>query len=145
MSRGPGTLQRAILEVLGSQPGHRMWWSWIKRRFPDEVRNKNFYRAVRGLRRMRRVEFYNDGRFLYLVRKPFYRRGEKIVAADEQLKEILALEEILAFLQSPRERAKAATEAARGWEEFEERWGEGTAGVVAYPPLTEKPIVSDHR
>lgn len=51
MGRGPGVLQQQIISELASQPTKRLPWAEVKRRFPEEVEQKTFYRAVRGLRR----------------------------------------------------------------------------------------------
>jgi hypothetical protein len=50
MSRGLGTLQRRIIGELARQPTKRLPWDELKRRFPEEVEQKTFFRAVRGLR-----------------------------------------------------------------------------------------------
>lgn len=51
MSRGLGPLQRRIKGELARQPTKRLPWDELKRRFPEEVRQRTFFRAVRGLRR----------------------------------------------------------------------------------------------
>jgi hypothetical protein len=51
MSRGLGTLQRRIIGELAKQRTKRLPWDEIKRRFPQEVELKTFFRAVRSLRR----------------------------------------------------------------------------------------------
>jgi hypothetical protein len=89
VSRGPGALQRAVLEVLDEEPGKRMWWPKIKQRFPVEVRSKNFYRAVRSLRRMGRVRLYDDGCLIYLGKERYYPRGGKTAVSEEDLAELL--------------------------------------------------------
>ena len=50
MSRGPGALQRDLLEVLHSVGG-RMRWQELAARFP-EVDRSNLRRSVRSLQRM---------------------------------------------------------------------------------------------
>ena len=117
MSRGPGALQREILEVLSGEPGNRMWWRRLKQRFPVEVDHKTFYRAVRSLKRMGRVRMYDAGGFLYLEKKHYYRVGDTIAIADEELKEILR---------------DASRQTRRFWleEALREEYGESTAEVV---------------
>jgi hypothetical protein len=51
VGRGPGGLQRRIISELARQPTKRLPWDGLKRLFPEEVRQRTFYRAVRGLRR----------------------------------------------------------------------------------------------
>ncbi len=51
MSRGPSGLQRRIISELASQRTKRLPWDELKRRFPEEVEQRTFYRAIRGLRR----------------------------------------------------------------------------------------------
>ena len=51
MSRGLGALQRRIKGELARQPTKRLPWDELKRRFPEEVRQRTFFRAIRGLRR----------------------------------------------------------------------------------------------
>jgi hypothetical protein len=58
VSRGPGILQLRILEVLAQEPTGNLPWRWLKNRFPLQVRDKSFYRAIRSLRRMGRIEDY---------------------------------------------------------------------------------------
>ncbi len=85
VSRGPGALQRQILEVLSQEPALRMEWDRLRRRFPDEVRQKTFYRALRGLVRMGRVELIVEpGGYRYLRRSP-PTLGD-LVKDDEELK-----------------------------------------------------------
>ena len=55
MGRGPGVLQRRIINELAQQRTKRLPFDELRRRFPEEVRQKTFYRAVRGLRRRRLV------------------------------------------------------------------------------------------
>ncbi len=62
MSRGPGALQRRILEVLSEEPTGYLPWRWLKDRFPLQVRDKSFYRAVRSLRLMGRIDDYTVDR-----------------------------------------------------------------------------------
>ena len=58
MSRGPGRLQRRIIHELAQEPTGRLPWRWLRERYPYEVRDKSFYRAVRSLRRMGRIIDY---------------------------------------------------------------------------------------
>jgi hypothetical protein len=58
VSRGPGTLQRRILEVLSQDPIGYLPWRWLKDRFPLQVADKSFYRAIRSLRTMKRIDDY---------------------------------------------------------------------------------------
>ena len=51
MSRGLGALQRRIKGELARQPTKRLPWDELKRRFPQEVEQRTFFRAVRSLRR----------------------------------------------------------------------------------------------
>jgi hypothetical protein len=51
MSRGLGALQRRIISELARQPTKRLPWDELKRRYPEEVRQRTFFRAVRSLRR----------------------------------------------------------------------------------------------
>jgi hypothetical protein len=51
MSRGLGALQRRIIGELARQPTKRLPWVDLKRRFPQEVEQRTFFRAVRSLRR----------------------------------------------------------------------------------------------
>ncbi len=62
MSRGPGALQRRILEVLSEEPTGYLPWRWLKDRFPLQVRDKSFYRAVRSLRLMGRIDDFTVDR-----------------------------------------------------------------------------------
>jgi hypothetical protein len=50
VGKGPGVLQQRIISELVSQRTKRLPWEELKRRFPEEVEQKTFYRAVRGLR-----------------------------------------------------------------------------------------------
>ncbi len=132
MSRGPGSLQREILEVLAGEPGNRMWWRRLKQRFPVEVDHKTFYRAVRSLKRMGRVNLYTSGGLLYLEKRIVYRVGDSVAVADEELKELLRA-------VSRQERAAWLAEAAR------EEYGESMAEVVTYPAPIKSGDVSDHQ
>ena len=49
MSRGPGTLQKTIIDELMTTPGTRLPWEELKRRFPRESAQHSLHRAVRGL------------------------------------------------------------------------------------------------
>ncbi len=92
MSRGPGALQRSILEVLESVTGAQLPWRELKRRFPVEVKNKNFYRALRSLRRMGQVQdvYLTDGRRRYVRRTYPARVGEVTYLFGEDVDRILA-------------------------------------------------------
>jgi DNA-binding transcriptional ArsR family regulator len=50
MGRGLGTLQRRIIRELARQPTKRLVWGELKRCFPEEVRQRTYYRALRSLR-----------------------------------------------------------------------------------------------
>jgi hypothetical protein len=67
VSRGPGKLQRSILHELSQQPSGSLLWRSLRQRYPREVRNKSFYRAVRSLRRMGRILDYEAQRQLRAV------------------------------------------------------------------------------
>lgn len=54
MSRGPGALQREVLDVLCSERG-LMTWDGLKDRFPLRLQDRSLHRAVRGLRKMGRI------------------------------------------------------------------------------------------
>lgn len=100
MSRGPGALQRQILEVLGHAPAQHMEWDRLRRRFPEEVRYKNFYRAVRGLLCMGRVELIvESGGYRYLRRVP--PTFSEVVRDDEELKQLCALFDLLSSMGEP--------------------------------------------
>jgi hypothetical protein len=58
MSQGPGALQQRILEVLAQEPAGYLPWRRLKDRFPLQVRDKSFYRAIRSLRTMKRIDDY---------------------------------------------------------------------------------------
>jgi hypothetical protein len=51
VGRGPGVLQQRIISELARQPTKRLPWDELKRRFPQEVEQRTFFRAVRSLRR----------------------------------------------------------------------------------------------
>ena len=111
MSRGPGALQREILEVLAGEPGNRMWWRRLKERFPVEVEHKTFYRAVRSLLRMGRVHMYDGGSgFIYIEKLAYCRVGDTVAIADEELREILRS-------ASRQDRRAWLAEAAREYDE----------------------------
>lgn len=54
MSRGPGTLQRDVLDVLRGERG-LVTWNDLKERLPLHVRDHSLHRAVRSLKKMGRV------------------------------------------------------------------------------------------
>jgi hypothetical protein len=98
VSRGPGKLQRSILDVLSQQPSGRLLWRSLRKRYPHEVRTKSFYRAVRSLRRMGRILDYeaNYGprlcaRFRYIALVPVYEVGGRLHFAYEADRELAAL------------------------------------------------------
>ena len=102
MSRGPGALQRRILEVLAQDPTGYLPWRWLKKRFPLQVRDKSFYRAIHSLRRMGRIEDYTVdrgpgpglcGRARYIAIVPVYEVGGRVRYALEADREMAALTE----------------------------------------------------
>ena len=102
MSRGPGALQRRILEVLAQEPTAYLPWRWLKNRFPLQVRDKSFYRAIRSLRRMGRIDDYTvdrgscpglGGRARYIAIAPIYEAGGRLHFAYEEDRELVALAE----------------------------------------------------
>ena len=116
MSRGPGILQRRILEVLAQDPIGYLPWRWLKDRFPLQVRDKSFYRAIRSLRRMGRIDDYTVdrgpgpgpcGRARYVAIVPAYEVGERVRFALEDDRE-------LADLAEAAQRQVKALAAARG-------------------------------
>jgi hypothetical protein len=125
VSRGPGILQRRILEVLGHAPAQHMEWDRLRRRFPDEVRQKTFYRALRGLMRMGRVELIVEyGGYRYLRRVP-PTLGD-LVKDDEELKQLFALFDLLSSMGEP---SSIETETL---EKPAKTYGESAAGEVTY-------------
>ena len=116
MSRGPGALQRRILEVLAEEPIGYLPWRWLKDRFPLQVRDKSFYRAIRSLRRMGRIDDYTVdrgpgpglcGRARYIAIVPVYEVGGRLRFAREADRELAAL------VEEARRRLKTLA-AARG-------------------------------
>jgi hypothetical protein len=116
VSRGPGVLQRRILDVLAQEPTGYLPWRWLKNRFPLQVRDKSFYRAIRSLRRMGRIEDYTVdrgpgpglcGRARYIVIVPVYEAGGRVRFALEADRE-------LADLAEAAQRQVKALAAARG-------------------------------
>ena len=100
MSRGPGALQRRILEVLAQEPTRYLPWRWLKKRFPLQVRDKSFYRAVRSLRRMGRIIDYEvdrppgmGGHARYIAIVPVYEARGRLHFAFEEDRELVALAE----------------------------------------------------
>jgi hypothetical protein len=51
VGKGPGVLQQRIISELARQRTKRLRWDELKRRFPKEVEQSSFFRAIRGLRR----------------------------------------------------------------------------------------------
>ena len=102
MSRGPGVLQRRILAALSREPTGYLPWRWLKDRFPLQVRDKSFYRAVRSLRRMGRIVDYTVdrglgpglcGRARYVAIVPAYEVGGRLRFALEADRELRRLAE----------------------------------------------------
>jgi hypothetical protein len=102
MSRGPGRLQLSILHELSQEPGGRLPWRWLRERFPYEVRDKSFFRAIRSLRRMGRIDDYIVdhgpgpglcGRARYIAIVPIYEIGGRVCFAFEEDRELTALAE----------------------------------------------------
>jgi hypothetical protein len=98
MSRGPGSLQKQILAELSQEPGGRLPWYWLRQRFPHQVRQKSFYRALRSLRRMGRIVDYEvdygpglGGRWRYIAIVPVYEVSGRIHFAYEADRELAAL------------------------------------------------------
>lgn len=132
MSRGPGALQRDILAVVSGTPGGQIRWETLKRRFPVEVRHKTFYRAVRSLRRMRRLRVHVDGLRWAQATRPV-RAGEVTYLCEEEVAELLA------SLPRP-QRSDFLPDFALGELLLEERGGgESAAEVVAYRPIFSGP------
>jgi hypothetical protein len=103
MSRGPGRLQRKILHELSQEPTGRLPWRWLRRRFPYEVRDKSFYRAIRSLRRTGRIIDYTVnrgpgpglcGRARYVALVPVYEIGGRLRFALEADRELAVLAEV---------------------------------------------------
>ncbi len=100
MSRGPGQLQLSILHTLSQEPGGRLPWRWLRERYPHQVRDKSFYRAVRSLRRIGRIIDYKAGhgpglrgRCRYIAIVPVYEVGGRIHFAYKVDREMAALAE----------------------------------------------------
>ena len=100
MSRGPGVLQRRILDELAQETSGNLPWRWLRQRFPHEVRDKSFYRAIRSLRRMGRIDDYTVdrgpglglcGRARYIAIIPVYQVGGRLRFALEADRELAAL------------------------------------------------------
>lgn len=100
MSRGPGYLQRRILEVLSEEPTGYLPWRRLKDRFPLQVRDKSFFRAIRTLRRIGRIADYTidhgpgpglSGRARYIAIVPVYEVGGRLRFAFEEDRELVAL------------------------------------------------------
>lgn len=98
MSRGPGRLQAKILDELSREPGGRLPWRWLRDRYPNEVRQKSFYRAIRALRRTGRILDYKaahgpglGGRCRYIAIVPVYEVGGRLHFAYEADRELAAL------------------------------------------------------
>ncbi len=100
MSRGPGRLQAKILDELSREPGGHLPWRWLKQRYPNEVRQKSFYRAIRALRRMGRIIDYEvaigpglGSRCRYIALAPIYEAGGRLHFAYEADRELVTLAE----------------------------------------------------
>ena len=81
MSRGPGVLQRRILDELARAPTTRISWTLLKMIFPREAAQRSLHRAVRGLvaRGLVYDERVGGRRYLWLT-----------VAGDRELLELCA-------------------------------------------------------
>ena len=66
MSRGPGTLQRRIVDELARTPASSLPWTALRRRFPRQVSDRSLYRAMRGLVRMGLVFEHHIGSRRYV-------------------------------------------------------------------------------
>jgi hypothetical protein len=102
VSRGPGCLQRRILHELSQEPTGRLPWRWLNKRFPFEVRDKSYYRAIRALRRSGRILDYTvdrgpgpglSGCARYIAIVPVYEAGGRLRFAYEEDRELVALAE----------------------------------------------------
>jgi hypothetical protein len=98
VSRGLGRLQVSILHELSQTPGGCLPWRWLRDRYPHEVRQKSFYRAVRALRRAGRILDYEvdyglglGGRWRYIAIVPIYEAGRRLHFAYEADRELAAL------------------------------------------------------
>src|SRR5215212_9780831 len=86
MSRGPGALGQRILRELSEAPGHVLPWEELKERFPLQVANKSYYRALRGLQRMGHIHVVDEPHSSGATRHVFL-----VGFADEADRELLAL------------------------------------------------------
>jgi hypothetical protein len=102
VSGGPGALQRRILEALAREPAGYLPWRRLKDLFPLQVRDHSFYRAIRSLRRMGRIDDYTVdhghgpglcGRARYVAIVPVYEAGGRLRFALESDREQAALAE----------------------------------------------------
>ena len=100
MSRGPGRLQAKILDELRQEPSRHLPWLWLRQRFPHQIQDKSFYRAVRSLRRMGRIIDYEvhrppgiGGHARYIAIAPTYLVGGRLRFAFEADRELAALAE----------------------------------------------------
>jgi hypothetical protein len=100
MSRGPGRLQLSILRELAQEPTGYLPWRSLRERFPHEVRDKSFYRAIRSLRRMGRIDDYIVdrgpgpglcGRARYIAILRVYEVGGRLRFTLEADRELVAL------------------------------------------------------
>jgi hypothetical protein len=100
VSKGAGALQRRILHELSQEPTRYLPWRWLRERFPHEVRDKSFYRAIRALRRTGRILDYKvdlspglGGCARYIAIVPIYEAGGRLYFAYEADRELAALAE----------------------------------------------------
>jgi hypothetical protein len=100
MSRGCGRLQLSILHELSQEPPRYLPWRWLRERFPHQVRDKSFYRAIRGLRRRGRIIDYTvdlgpgpgrSGRARYIALVSVYEVGGRLRFTHEADRELAAL------------------------------------------------------
>jgi hypothetical protein len=100
MSRSVGCLQARILDELRQEPTGYLPWRWLKQRFPHQVRDKSYYRALRSLRRTGRIIDYKVDRppgtgchVRYIAIVPVYEVGGRLHFAYEADRELAALAE----------------------------------------------------
>jgi hypothetical protein len=91
MSREPGTIQRAILNLLYEARGGYISWDDLKRPFPFEVFDKSFYRAVRALKKKGEIEDLEIGGNRYIALPPGRSKEDReLLAMSRQLMNNLA-------------------------------------------------------
>jgi len=88
------------LQELAQEPTGYLPWLWLRQRFPDQVRDKSFYRAIRSLRRMGRIIDYEvdrppgmGGHARYIAIVPVYEVGGRLRFAYKEDRELVALAE----------------------------------------------------